>query len=916
MATVKSNQGKKRSQRVTKRRNIKDRLGFMTVYQAEQWLGDEGPKKLIEGAKLEVNPSEDIQMSGDSLFCNVQDGNVPGGIARVTLVEKTSKRDGVQLHCDQCDTVCIHIAATLHEILESKVVLGMAEVPDPTVPLEHLTPKELIIRAIEERRLRSTSERMQIRSADSSKPWVDYNVTSQESGRSYRVSLRGQAIGESYCSCPDFKTNLLGVCKHIFRVKTHVEKKFSQKQLDIPYVRKNLSLRMHYGTPEEPHQGLKWNLPHNPPADLTKLLGKDRESVLTDVAAIMKTIQRTEGAGYEVHVYPDAETYINSRLLQAKIRKSTDDIRKDMANHPLRRSLLKVELLPYQLDGIAFSVGNGRAILADDMGLGKTIQGIGTAELFARLAGIKNVLVVCPASLKRQWASEVERFSDRSCNIVLGSASDRAKQYRDASFFKIANYEQVLRDEAIVQSIHWDLIILDEGQRIKNWESKTSQTFQSLKSTYALILSGTPLENRLDELFTVAKFIDCHRLGPAYQFFNQYRTVNEDGRVVGYKNLEQLRESLRPILLRRTRASVMQQLPERTTEIVRIRPTDEQKTINDEHLKKASMIAGKAYLTELDLLRLQKHLLAARMACNSTYLVNKETPSYSSKLDVLDELLAELADEESRKIVLFSEWTTMLDLIEPLLKKHGIDFVRLDGRVPQKKRQEIVHRFQKDKDCRAIIMSNAGSTGLNLQAANTVVNIDLPWNPAVLEQRIARAHRMGQKRPVHVYVLVTEETIEEKLLETLAAKSELSSAVLDFDSELDEVAMKSGIEELKRRLEVLLGEKSVARVDQSMQREVDSQIAGETHRRERVAAAGGELLGAALNLVSQLLDQGNEPEPQMVEQMATSLASCTERDEHGRPQLKLTLPNDESLKSLAKTLAQLLVAKSTLLVAK
>lgn len=909
MARTETVKKKLRSSRVTKRRNIKDRLGFLTVYQAEQWLGENGPRKLIEGAKLEINPKEDIRMSGDSLFCSVYDTEVDGGVALVTLVEKTNKRDGVLLHCDKCDTVCKHIAATLHEILESKLVLGMSNTPDPSEPLENLTRNELLIRAVEERLTRSKTDRMQIRSGDASTPWADYNVTSQESGRSYRVSLRGLESGEAYCSCPDFKTNQLGVCKHIFRVKSHVEKKFSKKALATPYVRRNLSLRMHYGTPKEPSFGLKWNLPNEVPDELEKILGKDRNNVITDPAFAMKAIRKAAASGYDVHVYPDAESYINNHLLQSKLRKATEEIRQDPKNHPLRKDLLKVELLPYQLDGIAFTVGNGRAILADDMGLGKTIQGIGTAELFAKLAGIKNVLVVCPASLKRQWASEVQRFSGRSCNIVMGAASDRAEQYRDASFFKIANYEQVLRDEAIVQSIHWDLIILDEGQRIKNWESKTSQTFQSLKSTYALVLSGTPLENRLEELFTVAKFIDSHRLGPAYQFFHSYRTVNEDGRITGYKNLEHLREALRPFLLRRTRASVMQQLPERTTEIVRIRPTDEQKGINDSHVQKASMIAAKAYLTELDLLRLQKHLLAARMACDSTYLVDKQTPSFSSKLEVLNELLEELADEETRKIVLFSEWTTMLNLIEPLLKKHGIDFVRLDGKVPQKKRQELVHRFQKDPSCRAIIMSNAGSTGLNLQAANTVINVDLPWNPAVLEQRIARAHRMGQKRPVHVYILVTENTIEEKLLETLAAKSELSNAVLNFDSDIDEVAMTSGIEELKRRLEVLLGEKAVTPIDESMQKEVDAQLTGESQRRERVAAAGGELLGAALNLVSQLLDQGNQPDTEVVQQMASSLASCTDRDEQGRPQLKLTLPNDESLQSLAKTLAQLLVTK-------
>jgi SNF2 family DNA or RNA helicase len=192
-------------------------------------------------------------------------------------------------------------------------------------------------------------------------------------------------------------------------------------------------------------------------------------------------------------------------------------------------------------------------------------------------------------------------------------------------------------------------------------------------------------------------------------------------------------------------------------------------------------------------LRLQKALLLARMNADSTYLVDKRPPGWSSKLERLEELLGELAAEEERKIVLFSEWTTMLTLIEWQIKRLELNFVRLDGSVPQRKRQQLVHQFQRDPACRVFLTTNAGSTGLNLQAANTVINVDLPWNPAVLEQRIGRAHRMGQKRPVQVYLLVTESTIEEKLLATLSAKHDLALAALDMESDVREVALASVI---------------------------------------------------------------------------------------------------------------------------
>ena len=251
------------------------------------------------------------------------------------------------------------------------------------------------------------------------------------------------------------------------------------------------------------------------------------------------------------------------------------------------------------------------------------------------------------------------------------------------------------------------------------------------------------------------EFIDDRRLGPAFRFFNRHRVVDEKGKVLGYKSLGELRKNLEPVLLRRTRASVMQELPPRTTEIIRITPTDEQLQLHGANMQIVSTIVSKKFISEMDLLRLQKALLMCRMSADSTFLVDKQPPGYSTKLEELDNLLGQLILESGRKILLFSEWTTMLNLIEPLLKKRGVRFVRLDGSVPQKKRQQLVYEFQHDPSCTLFITTNAGATGLNLQAANTVINVDLPWNPAILEQRISRAHRMGQKRPVQVFVLVT-----------------------------------------------------------------------------------------------------------------------------------------------------------------
>jgi SNF2 family DNA or RNA helicase len=403
------------------------------------------------------------------------------------------------------------------------------------------------------------------------------------------------------------------------------------------------------------------------------------------------------------------------------------------------------------------------------------------------------------------------------------------------------------------------------------------------------------------------EFIDDRRLGPAFRFYNRYRMVDEKGKVLGYKNLDELRERLKPVLLRRTRKMVMSELPPRATEIRRIPPTDEQLVLHNAQMRVVKTIISKRYISEMDLLRLQKALLICRMAANSTFLVDKVPPGYSSKLVEFENLLDQLIEEEDRKIVLFSEWTTMLSLIEPFLRKRRVNYVRLDGSIPQKKRQGLIFHFQKEPGCKFFITTNAGATGLNLQAANTVINVDLPWNPAILEQRISRVHRMGQRRPVQAFLLVTEETLEEKLLGTLSAKHELALAALDPESRVNMVHLASGMDELKKRLEILLGTRPVVAIDEGLKAEAEGQ-AQRLAQREKIASAGGQLLGAAFAFIGEMFPKKEETEQtlQMVENLKSRLSECLEKDDHGRLKMTITLPDESVLNNLAKSVTQIL----------
>jgi hypothetical protein len=888
---------------------FQDRLSRLNYVQACKLLGEQGKKIIAAGGGYDsIDFDRDVYFRGDLLRLTLRNAAPDRSDVRVTLTSMADRPSKLNWNCDCCETLCEHVGAIFSLVLEDKYALGLADIPKEGVPLELLSERDLVERAFAERAKRARDEKFRLQSANSYEPWTDYVVTSASSGKCYRVALRGEGPGVSHCSCPDFRVNTLGTCKHILHVLDRVRRKFPPAVRAKPYRTKDFTVHLKYGD----SISLCLDAPERPNAEAAKILRPYLNRPIDDVHGLLRAILQLEKRNCRVVVYPDAEEWIQQRLFRDRVAGLVAEIRKNPANHPLRNTLLKTPLLPYQMDGIAFAVGAGRAVLADDMGLGKTIQGIGVAELMAREAEVRRVLIVCPASLKSQWRSEIHRFCDRECQLVIGSANERHAQYHEDCFFTICNYEQVVRDLQSIERVKWDLIILDEGQRIKNWESKTSSVIKALRSRFALVLSGTPLENRLDELYSVVQFIDDRRLAPAFRFFHRHRKVDERGKVLGYRNLDELRENLRPIMLRRTRDSVLEQLPDRTTEIVRIPPTQEQKRINDANVSIAAQIAAKKFITEMDLLRIQKAMLMARMSADSTFLVNKEEPAYSTKLEYLDGLIEQLFSDDSRKAVLFSEWTTMLDLIEKLLDKHQLDYVRLDGGVPQKKRQQLVHRFQNDPECRLFLTTNAGSTGLNLQAANTVINVDLPWNPAVLEQRIARAHRMGQRRPVDVYLLVTEATIEEKLLGTLADKRNLALAVLDADSEVSAVDFQSSMEELRRRLEVLIGAKAPAPVQQASEETAKAPAQPIVEHRERVSKAGGELLGAVFNFLGELVSDNKIPEPprEVVSNLRTRLDECVAEDESGQQRLTLTLPNRQALDSLAQTLARLLVAGS------
>ena len=280
---------------------------------------------------------------------------------------------------------------------------------------------------------------------------------------------------------------------------------------------------------------------------------------------------------------------------------------------------IKVPLYPYQFEGAVFAARAGRCIIADEMGLGKTIQAIAAAEIMARNFGVERVLIVCLTSLKYQWQQEIVKFCSRDTTIIEGQYPARMRGYETATFYTIANYEQVFRDIESVRRLYWDLIILDETQRIKNWKTRTSQAIKSLLSQYAIALTGTPLENRLEELHTIVAFIDKFRLGPLFRFLHNHQIVEEEtGKVTGYRDLTRIGATLGPILLRRMKKEVLSQLPERIDKNFFVPMTPEQTAIHEDNRGTVAKIVAKwrrfKHLSESDRKRLMIALQYMRMS--------------------------------------------------------------------------------------------------------------------------------------------------------------------------------------------------------------------------------------------------------------------------------------------------------------
>ncbi len=710
--------------------------------------------------------------------------------ARLALVE-----DEVASSCSCGVKRCGHAAAL------GLLLLGEAR-PEDEEEEALPSPREAERRR---RESRGASELFEIRKRPGARSGLlgEYEVASPSS-RAYVVALRALDAAHNGCTCPDFATNLLGTCKHVEAVLHHL-------RTDAP-------------------RRWKRSLGDGPPASYLHLVFEPEKSVGMRLWAGARPVERrlaarffgAEGrlrgalqdawpelarAAVEAGVEVPAEVVrLGERLTEtARLERRRRAVEAEVRAAGAEQAGLRRRLYPYQVDGVAFLTSRGRALLADEMGLGKTAQAIAAMVQLVRRGEVRRTLIVCPASLKHQWLREIREFAGlggEEVAVIGGTREARKATYEEAPLVLVTSYELARADERELADLAPDLLVLDEAQRVKNWRTRTAAVVKGLRSRFAFVLTGTPLENRLDDLYSLMQVVDPHLFGPLWRFNDEFTTLDPAGRPTGYRNLDRLRERIAPVFLRRRKEEVLRDLPERLVSRLTVPMTPEQAAIHEDAEGAASRLLAilrKRPLNPLEEQRLMRAFQRMRMACDAAALVDRKTKG-APKLEELERLLEEICLGDGRKVVVFSEWERMQAMAAEVCDRVGVGYVRLHGGVPSNARGRLIERFREDPKCQVFLSTDAGGVGLNLQVASHVVNLDLPWNPAVLAQRIARVHRLGQREAVNVVLLVSDGSFEQRMEATLDGKRALFAAAVGDDQETVELERSS----MARRIATLL----------------------------------------------------------------------------------------------------------------
>jgi len=767
--------------------------------------------------------------------------------------------------------------------------------------------------------------------------YSDFDVYNPETKLTYKVALRSKDNSANFCECGDFKTNGLGTCKHIEAVFLYIDTKLKKSHIpDRNYDQTYTSIYLDYRGDRKVKIRIgsenteEFKVLAGMYFDSNKTLKEDAFEIFDEILSKGKIINEN------LRCYPDALSFIIETREDRKRFRLVQEKYRSQINNGIFDKLVNARLYPYQKEGICFAAEKGRCIIADDMGLGKTLQAIAATELLRKESGVLSAFIVCPTSLKYQWKSEIDKFTGQQAWVIEGPYTKRIEQYRNDYFYKIVSYNTAINDIKDISSVLPDIVILDEAQRIKNFKTKISRHIKKLHSPYSFVLTGTPLENKLEELYSIVQFTNPYTLGPFYRFIHEHRIADEKGKVTGYKDLNNIGNALSGIMIRRRKKDVLLQLPERMDKVLFVTMTEYQSKIHEEYRQYVAQLILKwhrqGFLNEKDRQNLMIFLNTMRMVCDSTYILD-QTTRHDTKIDELLNILDKVFTEGTEKVVIFSQWERMTRIVSQELDARSIKYQYLHGGIPGADRGKLFDNFNNDPDCRIFLSTDAGGVGLNLQAASLLINLDIPWNPAVLEQRIGRIYRIGQKRNVSIINMVSTSTIEHKMLSVLSFKKGLSEGILDRgedaifmgdskfkilmnsveemmvhdpsmsgQSEGDEAGVAlpvsvqnhqvSSTEKPEQQQEIPFGPSFIGDDDEIQQGEVIEKTIVE-------AGTSADLIQAGLSFLGKLTQTLSSPEA--MQELVSSIVQKDEKD--GRTYLKIPVENEKVIENALALIA-------------
>lgn len=714
----------------------------------------------------------------------------------------------------------------------------------------------------------------------------------------------------------DFKVSRLGTCKHIEAVCSWIKKRRKTLDKTLPsytavylLYQEGRKICIRIGTEKS--------------EEFTRLAseyftndGYLKPESIYSFSTFLSTARKISNT---FRCYPDALQYI----LDLRDDRKRAELVSEKCTDKNLDSLLNARLYPYQKEGIRFAIKTGKTIIADEMGLGKTIQAIGCAEFMRKENLISSVLIVCPTSLKYQWKKEIERFTGCQSVVIEGNHLRRKKMYDDSTFYKIVSYNSICNDVKILRHMSTDFMIMDEAQRLKNWNTQVAQAMRRIHADYMVVLSGTPLENKLQELYSIVQIVNPFLLGPLHEFIADTTVLSPSGQIIGYKNLNEIGERLKGVMIRRRKSDVKLQLPSRMDSIRFVPMTKEQAGMHDEFHSVVSQIVTKwnktHFLSEKDRKRLLLLLSQMRMACDSTFILDQRS-RHDTKIDELMHMVEDMIENGDDKMVVFSQWERMTRLVCQELEKRGIMYANLNGSVPSEKRKQLMDDFTSNPDCRIFVSTDAGSTGLNLQVASVLVNLDLPWNPAVLEQRIARIYRIGQTKSVQVFNMVAERTIEERMLSTLNFKSNMSEGILDNGTDavfmeeskfnrlmetVEEVTASDGKPEFAETHTDDTTEHATEELIEDIPLEADNNYEVETKQGTGESTFPHELVSQGMSFLQGLAETLASPEKTQV-----LIDTLVKEDKvTGKTSIEIPVPDKETVKNLFSMFSKLICQK-------